>query len=129
MAEIDADERGDGGLTGLRHSQSGLKLSRRPPGPRIFATVTAVIATRSDVRWASSLSRAPSLIMRSMSSSRLVSSAPRHERAGRFAAKKRAPKERVVSDIECDPDHMPRFGAAILLAHITILAKNRKEFS
>jgi hypothetical protein len=46
-----------------------------------------------------------------------------------ICSKERAPKERVTPDIECDPDHMPCFGAAILLAHITILAKNRKEFS
>jgi hypothetical protein len=57
-----------------RLGYSGLKLSRRPDGPRILATVAVVIATRSDVRWASSLSRAFSLIRRSINSSRLSSS-------------------------------------------------------
>jgi hypothetical protein len=38
-------------------------------------------------------------------------------------------KTEIRGAIECDPDHMPRFGAAILLAYIAILAKNYREFS
>ncbi|HJT08310.1 MAG TPA: hypothetical protein VJ747_15365, partial [Stellaceae bacterium] len=54
----------------------------------------------------------------------------RHERAAaEFSPITADAKERIAPFIECDPHHMPCFGAAILLAHITILAKNRKEFS
>jgi hypothetical protein len=54
----------------------------------------------------------------------------RHERAAADLPQYPPPKRtEPVPAVECDADHMPCFGAALLLAHIIILAKNRKEFS